>query len=128
MKPPDKKNTSSSPFSLTIFTGPGLMPVKTCECPGVIPNSPIDPVATTMETLSEKISFSALTMLHWMVDMLYKVFAFSTTSSILPTIKKACSGRSSYSPSKIPLNPRTVSLIETNLPGEFVKISATNLV
>ena len=45
--------------------------------------------------------------------------ARSMASSIPPTIIKACSGRSSYSPSQMPLNPRMVSLQLHVLAGTF---------
>ena len=54
-----------------------------------------------------------------------RVFAFSTTSSMVPTLKNAFSGYSSISPSMIILNPRIVSLSGTYFPGIPVKFSAT---
>jgi len=76
MNPPDRKNTFSSPPSKITFTGPALMPVRSCECPGVIPSSPKVPVATTISTWPEKISDSALTMLQRIVDMLTELLRF----------------------------------------------------
>src|SRR3954453_3321382 len=43
---------------------------------------------------------------------------FSTASSMVPTMKKACSGRWSYLPSQMARKPLMVSARSTNLPGE----------
>src|SRR4051812_17481974 len=51
--------------------------------------------------------------------------AASTTSSILPLSRNADSGRSSCWPSRISLNERTVSAIDTYAPGVPVNASAT---
>src|SRR5690606_10927040 len=53
------------------------------------------------------------------------VLAFSTASSMTPTLWKAGSGRSSCLPSRISLKLRTVSLTGTYLPGRPVNGSAT---
>ena len=53
------------------------------------------------------------------------LLAFSTTSSIVPANKNADSGKSSYFPDKISLNPLTVSLTGTYLPCIPVNCSAT---
>src|SRR5438876_2473296 len=53
--------------------------------------------------------------------------AFSTTSSIWPAIRKACSGSWSCFPSRISRAPRTVSLRSTYFPGRPVNCSATNM-
>ena len=47
------------------------------------------------------------------------------TSSIVPFMKNARSGKSSYLPSRISLKPRTVSAIGTYEPGVPVNCSAT---
>ena len=46
-------------------------------------------------------------------------------SSMVPTLRKACSGRSSTSPSRIMLKPRMTSSIGTITPGTPVNFSAT---
>ena len=51
--------------------------------------------------------------------------AFSIASSIVPTLRNACSGYSSISPLRIILNPRIVSLNGTITPGRPVNCSAT---
>ena len=53
------------------------------------------------------------------------LFAFSMTSSMVPTLKNAFSGYSSISPSMIALNPRIVSFKGTYTPWIPVKFSAT---
>src|SRR5215472_13363496 len=51
--------------------------------------------------------------------------ALATASSIVPTMRKAVSGRWSYSPSHTALNERMVSSNGTKMPGILVKASAT---
>src|SRR6185437_1793069 len=60
---------------------------------------------------------------HYAVALSFS--AASTTSSIPPTSRNACSGRSSYLPCRISWKPRIVSSRRTYLPGVPVNTSAT---
>ena len=55
----------------------------------------------------------------------FRLSALATTSSIVPTLMNAASGRSSYFPSRISRKERTVSLTGTYLPGRPLNCSAT---
>src|SRR6056297_865380 len=49
-------------------TWPGLIRVSNGAWRGAMPSSPSSPVTTTMDASPEKISASALTISHWIVD------------------------------------------------------------
>ena len=63
-------------------------------------------------------AFDHRTLVHEITQPLASFSAFSRTSSIVPTIMKACSGRSSHLPSRISRKPRTVSLMRHILAGD----------
>ena len=65
------------------------------------------------------------TFMHYFFACSSNCFPFSMASSIVPTFRKACSGRSSTSPSRIIRKPLIVSSMETITPGTPVNCSAT---
>ena len=59
------------------------------------------------------------TFMHYFFACSSNCFPFSMASSIVPTFRKACSGRSSTSPSRIIRKPLIVSSMETITPGKL---------
>src|SRR5438045_3096472 len=88
-----------------------------------MPTSPSTPRATTSSAAPAHTSRSGVT--RWTSSATgYAasiVLAWATASSIPPTRKNACSGRSAYSPSHRPLKDAIVSSIGTYFPGIPVK-------
>ena len=151
MKPPSTAMTSRFPSSLKISTPPGSNTASTGECPGRIPMSPSTVLAMMLDDWPDQTTRSAETTSTCMGSAMSHLggvrggrplrarvvvteprhqlsFCSSdhlrSTSSRLPTLKKACSAMWSTLPETIIWKDSMVSASGTVEPGMLVNFSA----
>ena len=129
MKPPSTAMISRVPSSQKITTPLGSSTPSTGECPGRIPISPSTVFAMMLDDWPDQTTRSAETTSTCMGSAMTQPSAWSSdqrrsTSSMLPTLKKACSAMWSTLPSQIILNDSIVSASGTDDPGMFVNLVA----